>query len=230
MNKFIKSILDLNELEQFARKKNRLNQMHPSLKIVVTLIYIIIITYVSKYNLNGILLLGLYPIVIISFTDIPIKAFCSKLVIPIIFSISLGVFNPFLDREILMRIGSLNISGGFISLLVLIFKAMFSISSTILLVATTSISEIGRGLEVLKLPKRLVVLLLLMYRYIGVLLNEVSKTIDAYHLRTGSNKGIHISVWGSLVGQIMIRSYRRSEEVYKAMLLRGYNIGDYNDK
>lgn len=230
MNRFIKSILDLNELEQYARRKNVINDLHPTFKILMTLIYIILITAIGKYEVSRVLLFGIYPILLISLIDIPVKSMLSKLVIPIILSISLGLFNPLYDREILLSIGFLNISGGVISLLVLIIKASLTISATLLLVSTTTIEDLGRGLEALFIPKRLVVLLLLMYRYITVLLNEVSRTIDAYHLRSGSNSGIHISVWGSLVGQIMIRSYRRSEEIYNAMLLRGYHTGEYHDR
>lgn len=229
MNKFIKSILDLNELEQFARRNSYINRINPTIKILITLIYIILVTSVGKYEVSTILMFGVYPIIVFSFADIPLNSIVSKLFVPVIFSISLGLFNPFIDKEILISIGIVKINGGSISLLVLVIKAILSISSTLLLVATTSITDIGRGLENLWIPKKLVVLLLLMYRYISVLLNEVSKTIDAYHLRTGNNKGIHISTWGSLVGQIMIRAYRRSEEIYSAMLLRGYHTGEYNE-
>lgn len=225
MNKMLKSMFDLDELEQFARRDLWINNLHPAIKICVTLIYIIAITSLSKYALAKVILFGVYPILCFSSLDIPYQAIFSKLIIPSLLSISLGIFNPFIDREILMSVAGIGISGGFISLLALLVKAVCTISATLLLVSTTTIEGLGRGLAFYRLPKTLIMLLLLMYRYIGVLLNEVSKTMEAYYLR-GNGKGVHISAWGSLVGQIMIRSYRRSEEIYNAMLLRGYSAGE----
>lgn len=223
MNRFVKSIFNLQELEQYARRKIWINKYHPTMKILVTLLYIVILTAVPKYNLSEVLLYGVYPILMISFIDIPYKVIVSKLIIPGLISVSFGLLNPIFDREIFLYVFGIGISGGVISCLTLFVKALFTISATLILVATTTIEELGRGLETLKVPKRLIMLLLLMYRYIVVLLNEVNRTMEAYQLRNPSKKGIHISVWGSMIGQIIIRSYRRSEEIYNAMILRGYH-------
>jgi len=221
----LKSMLNLDELEQLARRDLWVNRLHPAIKIAATLMYVIAITSLSKYALDKVLLFGIVPILIISIGDVPYKGILSKLIIPSILSISLGIFNPIFDREILMTVGRVGVSGGFISLFTLLIKAIYTISATLLLVSTTTIEALANGLAFYKLPKPLIMLLLLMYRYIGVLLSEVSKTMEAYYLR-GHGKGVHISAWGSLVGQIMIRSYRRSEEIYNAMLLRGYSAGE----
>lgn len=225
MNRFVKSIFDLDELEQFARRNQWLNRRHPACKILVTLVYIVAITSINKYALGQVLLFGIYPILMLSIADIPYKSIASKLIIPALLSISLGVVNPLFDREILLMVGHIGISGGVLSLMTLLVKALYTISATLILVSTTTIEGLGRGLAFYRVPRQLIMLLLLMYRYIGVLLNEVSRTMEAYQLRARGSKGIHISSWGSLVGQIMIRSYRRSEDIYNAMLLRGYAPG-----
>lgn len=222
MNKFVKSIFDLDELEQFARRDLWINHFHPGLKIMITLVYILLLTSVDKYAISTILIFGVYPILLFSIADVPVASIMSKLLVPIFASVSLGLFNPLIDREVMLHIGEFGISGGMISLLTLVVKASYSLSATLLLVSTTTIEHLGKGLSFFRLPPKLIMLFLLMYRYIGVLLNEVYKTMEAYHLRS-SGKGIDISAWGSLVGQIGIRSYRRSEEIYNAMLLRGYS-------
>ena len=68
----------------------------------------------------------------------------------------------------------------------------------------------------------LVTLLLLTYRYIGLMLNEVSVMTQAYKLRAPGQKGIHISAWGSFLGQLLLRSMDRAEELYNSMGLRGF--------
>lgn len=226
MNKFIKSIFDLQELEQYGRRKIWLNHSHPALKIIVTLLYIIALTAVDKYNLARTLIFGVYPIMLIALAEIPYGVIVSKLIIPGLLSISLGFFNPILDREVILIVAGVGVSGGSISLVTLFVKAMFTITATMILVSTTTIERLGEGLLYLKMPKRLVMLLLLTYRYIVVLLNEFSRTMEAYQLRDPIGKGVHISAWGSLVGQVIIRSYARSEEIYNAMLLRGYSADE----
>ena len=46
---------------------------------------------------------------------------------------------------------------------------------------------------------------------------------DAYHLRAPGQKGIHVSAWGSFLGQLLLRSMDRAQELYSSMLLRGYH-------
>jgi len=223
MNEFTKSIFNLRELEEYAGSNNYINQVHPGLKWLITIIYIVALASVDKYDIGRIMLFGVYPLVVFFLTDIKVKTFLSKLVIPVILSVSLGLFNPFFDRQILFEIGGVSIGGGFVSLLTLVLRGTFSISATLLLVASSGIEGLGQGLASLKIPKVLIMLLFLMYRYIGVLLDEISITMDAYRLRSGTTKGIHVSTWGSLVGQIAIRSYYRANDIYHAMELRGYN-------
>jgi cobalt/nickel transport system permease protein len=72
-------------------------------------------------------------------------------------------------------------------------------------------------------PKTLVTLLLLTYRYVGVMTEELAVMTDAYHLRAPGQKGIHVSAWGSFLGQLLLRSMDRAQELYSSMLLRGYH-------
>ncbi len=225
MNDFTKSMLNLNEIEQLARRKGVVNQMSPVVKILVTLFYIVTVSSVGKYQLSWLFYLAVYPLIMVPLIDIPLRTFISKLMIPAIFSIALGLANPFFDREVILVLGKVTVTGGVLSMGVLFLKAVLSLSATLMLVATTSVMEIGEGMARLHIPKKLVMLLLLMYRYINVLLEETGKTMDAYRLRSGE-KRIHISTWGSLVGQIIIRSYNRANEIYNAMRLRGYGAGD----
>lgn len=64
--------------------------------------------------------------------------------------------------------------------------------------------------------------MLLTYRYISVMLEEFSIMTDAYMLRAPGEKGIRFAAWGSFVGQLLLRSMDRAEELYGAMRLRGF--------
>ena len=57
-------------------------------------------------------------------------------------------------------------------------------------------------------------------------MEEADRITQAYMLRAPHQKGIHFKAWGSLAGQLLLRSMDRANEVYESMLIRGYR-GDY---
>ena len=115
------------------------------------------------------------------------------------------------------------VSGGVISMLTLMMKGIFCLMASFLLAATTSIEDICRALRQLHVPKVLTSLLLLTFRYISVLLDEAAIMTDAYRLRAPGQKGVHISAWGSFLGQLLLRSMDRATALYESMELRGYH-------
>ena len=105
----------------------------------------------------------------------------------------------------------------------LMLKGVFSLMASFLLIATTSIDSLCAALRKLHVPGLLVTLLLLTYRYISLMLEEVSVMTQAYRLRAPGQKGLHISAWGSFLGQLLLRSVDRGEELYSSMVLRGFH-------
>jgi cobalt/nickel transport system permease protein len=136
--------------------------------------------------------------------------------------LAVGLFNPFFDREIVLTLGSLPVSGGVISMLTLMLKGVLALTASFLLMATTGIDGLCAALRQLHVPGVLVTLLLLTYRYVGVMTEEVGVMTTAYHLRAPGQKGIHHSAWGSFLGQLLLRSMDRAGELYSSMLLRGF--------
>lgn len=67
---------------------------------------------------------------------------------------------------------------------------------------------------------------MLTYRYISVLLEQVSNMYTAYILRAPAAKGIKMKDMGVFVGQLLLKSFDRAESIYVAMKCRGYD-GNY---
>jgi cobalt/nickel transport system permease protein len=103
-------------------------------------------------------------------------------------------------------------------------KATLSVGATIVLIATTPVSEIIHGLERLRLPRALVAIMTFMIRYVDVLLDEVRRMRLALLSRGYSPRWIWQAraIAGS-AGALFIRSFERGERVYLAMLSRGYD-------
>jgi len=102
-------------------------------------------------------------------------------------------------------------------------KAWLSILSLILLTSATKIASLLEGLEQLRMPRVMVMILSFMYRYIFVLVDEVLRMKQARDSRNfGGSRLWQMRTIGNMIGTLFIRSYERGERVYAAMLARGY--------
>ena len=223
MSKLIRSLLNISDLEALARRENWLNATHGLAKLLVTVVYIICVASVNKYDLQKVILFMVYPVFLFTAIDIPVKVFLKKMILPIGLGASLGILNPLLDKNLLMLTHSFTVSAGWLSLLVLFIKSSLSISAAFLLVATTPIEEIVGGLRKLKFPKLMAVQLLIMFRYITIMIEEFERALTAYSLRAQGRRALEWKSWGSFMGQIFIRSSKRSYRLYESMKLRGFN-------
>ena len=179
MSKIQKAVSEIKSIEELANEDRWVNQVHPLVKLCVTILYIGTVVSFSKYNLSGLLVMAVYPVILFIMNDISVKdaLWRMRVVLPLV--CVAGIFNPFFDRHPVI--------------------------------------------EICHLPKSLVMQVWLIYRYISVLLAETQRVVQAYELRAPGQKGIHFKVWGSLMGQMLLRSMDRAEVIYESMCLRGFD-------
>ena len=222
MNKLFKAQSELREMDALAAECSPIHALHPLCKLLVTVLYIAVTVSFPKYNFSGLVMMVLYPVIAFQVSGIPVGLCFYKLRIVLPLVCAVGLANPFLDHTPLMQLGTITVTGGFVSMVTLMLKGIFSLMASFLLIATTSIDAICAALRKLHVPGILTTLLLLTYRYIGVMIEQASVMSQAYKLRAPGQKGIHISAWGSFLGQLLLRSMDRAEELYSSMILRGF--------
>lgn len=210
-------------LDELAAQKTAVHRINPVVKLIVTLLYLVFVMSYGKYEIGGLIPLVFYPIIIASVGNIPIKPLLAGLAMAAPLIIGIGLFNPLLDRTLVISIGDIGISAGWVSFAALILKCCLTVAAALLLLATTGINGIAAALNRLHLPQIFIIQMLLTYRYISVLLGEASRIYNAYTLRAPNEKGISMKVWGSLLGQLLLRAYDRASRVYQAMKLRGFD-------
>ena len=226
MDKLTNARLELRELDDLAAEDSPVPRLNPLCKLLVTVFYIVTVVSFPKYDLSGLVIMVLYPVVLFQAAGIPVSLCFHKLRVVLPLVCAVGLVNPFLDHTPLIPLGTLTITGGVVSMVTLMLKGVFSLMASFLLIATTSIDTLCAALRMLHVPDIFTTLLLLTYRYIGVMIEEVSIMTESYSLRAPGQKGIHISAWGSFLGQLLLRSMDRAEALYQSMLLRGFR-GDY---
>lgn len=223
MNKVEKALFELKEMDALAAGDSPIHRLHPLAKLLVTVLYIALTVSFHKYDLAGLVVMVLYPVVAFQLSGIPVGTCFHKLRIVLPLVMAVGLFNPFFDRTPMLTLGGMVITGGVVSMLTLMAKGVFCLMASFLLIATTPIDALCAALRKLRVPAMLVTLLLLTYRYVGVMTEEVAVMTDAYHLRAPGQRGIHHSAWGSFLGQLLLRSMDRAEELYSSMRLRGFH-------
>ncbi len=119
---------------------------------------------------------------------------------------------------------------GLIRFASIVIRSWLSVQGAIWLTATTPFPDLMHALRHLHVPQLLTSIISFMYRYLFVLADEAGRLLRAREARSAAplnGKGGGRLLWrakvaGSMVGQLFLRSFERSERVYNAMLARGY--------
>jgi len=222
MGRTEKAIHEINYMDTLASRDNYINNIHPLVKIMLSVLYIVTVISCNKYDIASTAGMVVYPFAVFILSEVPFIESIKKLRLVLPLVLLMVIFNPLYDR-IPVIIYGIHTTSGVLSMVTLIMKGIFAILSSYLLIATTKIEHICYALRMVHIPKIIVTQLLLLYRYLPLLLTEAGRVTQAYSLRAPGQKGIHFKVWGSLTGQILLRSMDRAGRVYESMLLRGYN-------
>jgi cobalt/nickel transport system permease protein len=114
---------------------------------------------------------------------------------------------------------------GVVRLIVLSAKLASMLSLLLVLLATTPIHATFKAARALWLPRLLVLLLLLTYRYVFLLMDEFARLRIALRVRGFRNRAnLHsYHTIGQVAGSLLVRSHERSERVAQAMRARGFD-------
>lgn len=216
------ALFDLRRMDRLAAGETALHRLDPRAKALTTLLFIVAIVSFDKYTISALLPFFLFPVLMVALGNLPPRYIVAKIAILAPFAVAAGVFNPLFDREVLLHLGSMGVTGGWVSFASILLRAMLTVGAATILVATTGFPAICQALERLGTPRLFAVQLLLLYRYIFVLVEEGGRVARSRELRSFGNKGLGMGAYGLLVGHLLLRTWRRAERIHMAMLARGF--------
>ena len=216
------TILDFRRLDRLAAGETALHRLDARAKVLVTIGFILSVVSFDRYALTALLPFFLYPVVILALGNLPAGYFARKVALILPFALAIGMLNPLFDREVMVRLGPFGITGGWVSCASIVVRAVLTVSAALLLVGVTGFPEICRGLERLGVPQAFTVQLLFLYRYIFVLTEEGARSSRARELRSFGGKGQGLKSYGSLVGNLLLRTWMRADRIHMAMRARGF--------
>jgi cobalt/nickel transport system permease protein len=216
-----RSRLDLRHLDELARRQSPVHQLHPAASLLTTLAFLVALTSVESDAVSQLLPFLFFPILLFALSDLPVWLIGRRVLLVEPLLIGIGLLNPLLDRQPI-QFGGLTVAHGWLVLLAILLKGSLTVTAALLLIAVTGMEKLAATLCQLKVPRLLVTVLLLVYRYIYTLSDEAARIQLAYALRAPDHPGIRPAAWGSLAGQILLRSFDRADRLYQAMSLRGF--------
>lgn len=212
--------------DELAQGNTVAHKLHPMAKIVTTLAFIIVVISSPGSDMPALCPYFLYIALFAAFAETPFSIICRRVLPVLPFVLFAGLSNVIFMRTSAVSISGVVISEGVVSCMALVMKTVLTVSAVVLLTVTTQSSDIFAGLRRIGLPQVLVTVCMLCFRYISMLMQEAGNMARAYHLRSGTKKGISIRHMGTFIGQLLLRSIDRAERVYAAMRCRGFD-GDF---
>ena len=223
MTAFDSTFLDLGRLDSLSYNNTVIHRIDPRAKIIVTVAFIFVVVSVPKYALTSLVPFFFFPILMAYLAEIPVGFLLKKLLIVSPFALFIGIFNPFLDREVIMRLGSIDITGGWISFASVILRFVLTVSAALILIATTSFPGVCNALDRLKVPKLFVIQLMFLYRFIFVLTEEALRMFRARSIRSFDKGRPDVKQFVQMMGLLFLRTLERAERIYLAMRSRGFD-------
>jgi cobalt/nickel transport system permease protein len=215
--------------EEHARKDGWLQAIDPRAKLVMFLV-----TVVSASLSKSLLaLFALYGAILVSasVSKVPVDFFVKRVWLGIPFFAGIvilpSIFFAAGPRLFDLPLGPLHIApsiAGLAGAAVFIMRVGVSVSLGVLLVLVTPWADVLKGLQAFRVPQVFILLLTMTYRYIFLFLRTTNGLFEARKSRmVGRTSGSEHRRWitGSM-GSLMGRAFKMSNDVYAAMLARGF--------
>lgn len=214
---------DIGYMDTLSSQQTAVHRLDPRAKLVTTLLFIVIVVSFGKYEISALIPFFIFPVALCALGNVPPAYLIKRLLIVSPFAILLGIFNPLLDRDILINLSGMGISGGWVSFASILIRFVLTVGAALTLIAVTGFNSVCMALERLGAPKIFVIQLLFLHRYMFVLVDEAARIFRARSLRSFGSEGTGIKSYGSLIGQLLLRTMDRAQRIYLAMSCRGFD-------
>lgn len=216
-----KAIARLNSLET-ARQGGR-STVDVRVQLWVTVAFLVALLSIPIHDPAHLLWMACYPIIASEINGIGYLGVLrrSLWILPLV--VAIGMFNPMFDTAVVWQIGSVGISRGWLSFISLVIRGLLAFQALIVVVESCGFQDICRTLQYFKCPGVLVTQLMMLYRYIGVLMQEALLMQRAREARGYGRKSYPLRQWGVFAGQLLLRSLARARRVNAAMTARCFD-------
>ena len=210
--------------EPFAIGTSVIHQLDPRIRVVLAALYAFVVALSYQFSVLVMALAVSSTLIVIS--QIRITDIFKRIIWVNALIFLLWLLLPFTFKgDVLTHIGSFAVyRPGVVLAAQITLKSNAILFAFIALVATMSFATLGHALFRLRVPQKIVHLLLMTYRYIFVIEQEYLRLIRAAKIRgfrAGTNTNTY-RTYSYVIGMLFVRAVERADRVYQAMLCRGF--------
>jgi cobalt/nickel transport system permease protein len=229
-------LMHLHFLDPYRPRQSLIHALDPRVKFVLTLAFVLTMALLpfGAWPVYVLMLTVSLSITVLSELGVKYVLKRSLLAIPFVLAAVPLLFTVKGPVLFTIPIGSLSLtvtSMGLERLLSIMFKSWVSLQVAIVFSAATPFPDMLLAMRAVKIPRLLVSLFGLMWRYMFVMVDEAIRLMRARAARSGAIEGSKSGgsiVWrakvtGGMAGNLFIRSIDRGERIYDAMAARGYD-------
>ena len=213
------------EIDAFASINSPIHRFDPRAKLVS--FTLLIFSFVFVENLAVALSGFLFSFLILLVSRLPLGFALKRIRMVFFFLFPLLLIMPLtVEGEELINISGVSVSvDGLAYASLIIIRALAAVTLALTMLATTRFDVTMKALYALKVPGTLVQMLMFTYRYIFVIIEEFSRMWESmeckgFRLRANYHG---LSIFGNILGMLIIKSYDRTSRVYQAMVSKGYS-------
>ncbi|MBW2091814.1 MAG: cobalt ECF transporter T component CbiQ [Deltaproteobacteria bacterium] len=212
------------KIEEFSTGSSFIHRLDPRVKVITAILFSVVVAISDRFIVLSAAMAA--ALVLIILAGLNLKRVGYRIIIVNSFILILWLFLPFsFPGETIFNIGPFKASlEGIIYALSITIKSNAIILSVIALLATSSIFALVHALRHIWIPDKLVQLFFFTFRYFHVMHQEYLRLRGAMRIRCfkpRTNFHTYKSL-AYLMGMLLVRSFDRSERIYQAMTLRGY--------
>ena len=213
--------------DTYAQKENFITGIEARTKIVFTAIALAI--NLIAQTIYPSLSIAFFCVAILLIIGIPLRLLALRLVIPLVMAAVVLVTQIFFYGDTVLftiPVAGLNITGyeeGLFRGILIMCRVIGGVSLILFLSLSTPAYKLLLAAVWFKVPKIIIELSLLIYRYVFVLLEEMLNIRNAQRVRLGyHNWSQSMKSLSTLGGSLIFRAYDRAERIFEAMTARGY--------
>lgn len=211
-------------IDEHSNIESPLSRLDPRVKIVGFVGLVVCIALTGRQSFSAYFLYGILVAALAVVSRIPLEHILKRSLVVTPFILMLAVFIPFQGGDVIFRIGPAPVCrSGLLLFAGLAMKSYLSVVALIVLTAGTPFTSLLRGLQDLRVPAIVIMVMSFMYRYFFIIEDEFMKMKQARESRSaGEANRLRFRSLANMIGVLFIRAYERSESVYMAMCSRGF--------
>lgn len=231
--------MHVNTFDRYESRQSVIHRLDPRVKVVVTVLFIVANALLPDGGWLAFLAAWALLLFVSGAAQISLGSLLKRSLIvgPFLLAAVTVVFTLPGNALAHWQLGPWTVTptdAGWLRFISIVIRSWLSVQMAILLTATTQFPDLIHALHHLRVPNILVSIISFMYRYLFELANEAGRLLRARESRSavplganGRSSGGSIfwraKVAGHMIGQLLLRSFERSDRVYNAMVARGYN-------